>query len=51
VGKSILPRIDLAPSETLQLSSVLKRRKFPIIPALTVITHKSQMQTSKSGGI
>lgn len=50
-GKSILLRIDLAPSETLQLSSALKRRKLAIIPALTVITHKSQIQTSKHAGI
>ena len=51
VGKSILPCISLAPSKTLQLSSALKRRQFAIIPALTVITHKSQMQTSKPVGI
>jgi len=51
VGKSILPRINLAPSETPQLSSALKRQQFPIIPALTVITPESQMQTSKPVGI
>lgn len=51
MGKFILPRIDLAPSETPQLSSALKRQQYPIIPALTVITPESQMQTSKPVGI
>lgn len=45
-----IPRIDLAPSDTL-LPFILKRRQFPIIPAYAMTINKAQGQTFEHVGI
>lgn len=46
----LIPRIDLAPSET-TLPFVLRRRQFPIIPAYAITINKSQGQSYDYVGI
>ena len=46
----VIPRIDIAPSET-QLPFVLKRRQFPIIPAFAMTIHKAQGQSFDKVGL
>ena len=46
----LIPRIDLAPSDTL-LPFTLKRRQFPITPAYAMTINKSQGQTFDHVGI
>lgn len=50
-GVSVLiPRIDLAPSET-TLPIILRRRQIPVIPAYAITINKSQGQTFDRVGI
>ncbi|XP_065318549.1 ATP-dependent DNA helicase PIF1-like [Gordionus sp. m RMFG-2023] len=46
----LIPRIDLTPSES-QLSFILKRRQFPILPAFVITINKSQGQTFDHVGL
>ncbi|XP_070494676.1 ATP-dependent DNA helicase PIF1-like [Chironomus tepperi] len=46
----LIPRIDLAPSET-SLPFILRRRQFPLIPAYAITINKSQGQSFDHVGI
>ena len=49
-NRAIIPRIDMAPSET-QLPFILKRRQFPVLLSFAMTIHKSQGQSFDKVGV
>lgn len=49
-SEALIPRIDLIPSDT-TLPFAMKRRQFPIIPALAMTINKSQGQSFNKVGL
>ncbi|ELA46429.2 hypothetical protein VCUG_02107, partial [Vavraia culicis subsp. floridensis] len=49
-SRAVIPRIDMAPSET-QLPFILKRRQFPVLLSFAMTIHKSQGQSFGKVGV